>query len=394
MPETLAPLNPPKRLLFGPGPTMVEPRVYQAMAKPIVGHLDPYFFEVVGDIQKLLGKVFGTTNSFTFAISGTGSAGMETAVANFVEPGAKVAVFANGFFCDRLSEMARRNGGQVVRFEKPWGEVFGDEEAREFIRREKPAVVAYVHAETSTGALQSGLAICTAAHEAGALVIADTVTSLGGMPVMVDNTGIDIAYSCTQKGLSCPPGLAPVTVSPRGLEWLRARKGAPATWYLDLRLLDDYFEGAHRYHHTAPISLFYALREALMAIAEEGVGERWKRHLRCHLAFVAAVEAMGMKMHVADGHRLWTLNTPCVPEGIDDLNVRKRLMQEHGIEILGGFGPLAGKVFRIGIMGPLATSENVLFFLDAFETALKAEGFQPKASARAAAEAVFAAETK
>jgi alanine-glyoxylate transaminase/serine-glyoxylate transaminase/serine-pyruvate transaminase len=364
------------------------------MSRPIVGHLDPFFFEVVQDIRRLLKKVFGTANDFTFALSGTGSAGMEAAVANFVEPGAKFAVLANGYFCDRISEMARRHGAELVRLEKPWGEVFSDEEARRFIEREKPALVAYVHAETSTGAVQAGIGICRAAHEAGALVIADTVTSLGAMPVMVDNTGIDIAYSCTQKGLSCPPGLAPITVSPRALEKLRARKKAPATWYLDLRLLDEYYEGAHRYHHTAPISMFYGLREALLAIEEEGVENRWKRHLRAHLGFVAGIEAMGMKMHVADGHRLWSLNTPCVPDGVDDVKVRKRLMQEHGIEVLGGFGPLAGKVFRVGLMGPVATDEMVLLFLDAFENALRAEGYVPKASGKEAAADFFASARK
>jgi len=394
MSQSLSSLRPPKRLLFGPGPTMVEPRVYDAMSRPIVGHLDPFFFEVVQDIRRLLKKVFGTTNDFTFALSGTGSAGMEAAVANFVEPGAKFAVLANGYFCDRISEMARRHGAELVRLEKPWGEVFSDEEARRFIEREKPALVAYVHAETSTGAVQAGIGICRAAHEAGALVIADTVTSLGAMPVMVDNTGIDIAYSCTQKGLSCPPGLAPITMSPRALEKLRARKKAPATWYLDLRLLDEYYEGAHRYHHTAPISMFYGLREALLAIEEEGVENRWKRHLRAHLGFVAGIEAMGMKMHVADGHRLWSLNTPCVPDGVDDVKVRKRLMQEHGIEVLGGFGPLAGKVFRVGLMGPVATDEMVLLFLDAFENALRAEGYVPKASGKEAAADFFASARK
>jgi alanine-glyoxylate transaminase/serine-glyoxylate transaminase/serine-pyruvate transaminase len=319
---------------------------------------------------------------------------MEAAVANFVEPGTKFAVMANGFFCDRISEMARRNGAQVVRLEKAWGDVFNADEAQAFIEREKPAIVAYVHAETSTGAMQVGNAICRAAHEAGALVIADAVTSLGGMPVMVDKTGIDIAYSCTQKALSCTPGLAPITVSPLALERLRARKSTPATWYLDLRLLDDYYEGAHRYHHTAPISLFYALREALLAISEEGVENRWKRHLRAHLGLVAGMEAMGLKMHVPEGNRLWTLNTPVVPEGVDDAKVRKHLMTEHGIEVLGGFGPLAGKVFRIGLMGPMATEDMVLFFLDAFEGALRAADYQPKDSAIAAAGEFFAAARK
>ena len=371
---------------------MVPERVYDAMSKPIVGHLDAFFFQVVEDIRGLLRRVFGAKDAFTMAISGTGSAGMETAVANFVEPGSKFAVLANGFFCDRITEMGKRYGAEVVRLEKPWGEAFSGEEAAEFIRTQKPRVVAFVQAETSTGVFQASKAICDAAHEAGALVIADAVTSLGGMPVEFDANGIDIAYSCSQKGLSCPPGLAPITLSSQALEWLRAKTTPQHTWYLDLKLLDQYYDGARRYHHTAPISLFYALREALIAIAEEGVENRWARHHRNHLAFVAGVEAMGLKMHVAEGHRLWTLNTPRVPEGIDDLKVRQRLLAEHDIEVLGGFGPLAGKVFRVGIMGPLSTGENVLMLLEAFEKCLRAEGYQPAASGREAAAAFYASQ--
>ena len=288
---------------------------------------------------------------------------METAVVNFVEPGSKFAVLANGYFCDRISEMGRRQNAQMVRFEKPWGAVFGDQEAAEFIRREKPPVVAYVHAETSTGAVQPGKAICVAAHEAGALVIADCVTSAGAMPVNVDDTGIDIAYSCSQKGLSCPPGLAPITLSPRAVEKLRGRKTPVASWYLDLKLLDEYYENGHRYHHTAPISMFYALREALILIAEEGMENRFARHHRAHLQLVKALEAMGLRMHVREGQRVWNLNTPCVPEGVNDAKVRARLLEQDGIEIQGGFGPLAGKVFRIGVMGSLATEDKVNFLV-------------------------------
>jgi alanine-glyoxylate transaminase/serine-glyoxylate transaminase/serine-pyruvate transaminase len=368
---------------------MVEPRVYAAMGKPIVGHLDPYFFGIAEDVRKLLMTVFGTANRFTMAISGTGSAGMEAAVANFVEPGAKFAVFANGYFCDRIAEMGRRYGADLVRAEKPWGEPFGDEEAVAFIHREKPALVAYVHAETSTGAEQRGKAICDAAHEVGALVIADCVTSLGGMPVRVDETGIDIAYSCTQKGLGCPPGLAPITVSERAMEVLRARKSTPRTWYLDLKMLDEYYDSAHRYHHTAPISMFYALREALCVINEEGLEQRWERHRRNHLALVAGLEAMGMRMHVAEPYRLWVLNTPRLPAGIEDLKIRKRLMDGHGIEIFGGFGPLAGKIFRIGLMGASSTRENVLLLLEALDEALRAEGYTPPGSGAAAAERCY-----
>ncbi len=387
-------LSPPKRLLMGPGPTMVEPRVYEAMRKPIVSHVDPYFFEVAEDLHRMLRMVFGTANPFTMVISGTGSAGMETAITNFTNGDTKFAVFANGYFCDRITDIANRQGAQVVRFEKPWGETFGDAEAREFIRRERPNVVAYVQAETSTGAWQNGKVICEAAHEIGALVIADCVTSLGGMPVDIDGTGIDIAYSCSQKGLSCPPGLAPVTLSPRALEVMRARKHPVRSFYFDLKLLDDYYEGAHRYHHTAPITMFYALREALAVAVEEGLERRWERHRLNHLALVAGLEAMGLCMHVPNpANRLWTLNTPRLPAGVEDTKIRKRLMGEYGIEVLGGFGPLAGQILRIGLMGASSTRENVLTLLGALEAALKAEGYRPPANGPAAAEELYSSTT-
>jgi alanine-glyoxylate transaminase/serine-glyoxylate transaminase/serine-pyruvate transaminase len=354
---------------------MVHPRVYEALSKPIVGHLDAYFIQVMSDVQQLVKMAYGTTEGSTLVISGTGSAGMEAAVSNFVEPGAKVAIFANGYFSDRLTEMAKRHGANVVRFEKNWGETYTDDEAKEFIAREKPAVVAYVHAETSTGALQSGKAICEAAHAVGALVIGDCVTSLGGLPIDFDKTGIDVAYSCTQKGLSCPPGLSPMAMSPRAMEYLRGRTTPPRTWYLDIKLIHDYSTVSHRYHHTAPISMFYALREALMVIAEEGIENRWERHRRSNKSFVKGIEAMDLKMHVPAEHRIPTLNTVRVPEGVDEGKVRKRLLDGPGIEIAGGFGPLAGKVFRIGVMGPLATEDNLQFFLKEFGKALSAEGY-------------------
>jgi alanine-glyoxylate transaminase / serine-glyoxylate transaminase / serine-pyruvate transaminase len=369
-------IHPPQRLLFGPGPSQVHPRVYQAMAQPIVGHLDAYFFEISSNIQRLLRTVFGTKNELTFVISATGSGGMETAISNFALPGMKVVSFANGFFCDRMSEMARRQGAELVRFEKPWGEVFGDQEAAEFIRREKPKVVMYVQAETSAGAFQRGDAICAAAHEVGALVIADCVTSLGAMPVEVDKTGIDIAYSCTQKGLSCPPGLSPITVSPRAAEWLHKRETPNRSWYFDLKLIADYLTVSHRYHHTASATMFYALHEGLTLIEEEGLQNRWERHHQAHLEFVRTLEAMGLEMLVAPEHRIWNLNTPKVPQGVDEAKVRTTLLKEHGIEIAGGFGPLAGKIFRIGLMGPLATKEHVHDFADRFAAALRGAGYK------------------
>jgi len=363
-------ISAPPRLLFGPGPSPVHPRVYSALAQPIVGHLDPYFFQINEEIRRGLQLCFGTQNPFTMVISGTGSAGMECAVTNFTEPGMKVAIFANGYFSDRLTEMARRHGADVVRLEKPWGQIFSDEEAAAFIAETQPKLVAYVHAETSTGAHQPGQAICAAAHAAGALVIADCVTSLGGMPVDVDQTGIDIAYSGTQKALGCPPGLAPITCSERALDYLRARKNPSVSWYLDLKLLLDYYENAHRYHHTAPISMFYALRESLALVEEEGLENRFVRHRQNHEALVAGLKGLGMNMLVAQGERLWTLNTPLLPEGVNDLAVRKCLMARHGIEIAGGLGPLAGKVLRIGTMGHGSREENVVLLLTALREAL------------------------
>lgn len=363
-------VHPPQRFLFGPGPSQVHPRVYQAMAQPVVGHLDAYFFEISAGIQRMLRTVFGTQNELTFVISGTGSAGMETAITNFVEAGTKVVVLANGFFCDRMAEMARRQGAEVVRFEKPWGVPFDDEEAAAFIRREKPQVVMYVAAETSTGVFQRGEAICRAAHDVGAVVIADCVTSLGAMPIEVDKTGIDVAYSCTQKGLSCPPGLSPITVSPRAAELLKQRTRPCRSWYFDIGLITDYLLVSHRYHHTASATMFYGLYEGLTLIEEEGLENRWERHRLAHLDFVGQSEAMGLQMLVPEGHRIWNLNTPRTPEGVDDAKVRATLLKEHGIEIAGGFGPLAGKIFRIGLMGPLATAEHVKDFLIKFGDAL------------------------
>ncbi len=370
---------------------MVAPRVYEAMTQPVVGHLDPFFFKVVDEVRDLLGYAFSTANQFNIAISGTGSSGMEAAVANFTEPGRKFALLTNGFFGDRIGEMARRQDGEVVRLAKNWGEPFDPQEVRDFIRRERPAVVGFVQAETSTGMYNQAKPICEAAHEVDAVVIADCVTSLGGMPVLVDENGIDIAYSCTQKGLGCPPGLAPVTVSPRALDALKRRSSPVHSWYLDLLLLDTYYSG-HKYHHTASATMFYALREGLAIVAEEGLENRWERHRRNHLAFVAGIEAMGLKMHVErPADRLWTLNTPRVPDGVDDAKVRQFLLEERGMEIAGGFGPLAGKVFRIGLMGYGSTAENVLLVLESLEAALRAQGYRPAGDGRAAAERALSA---
>ena len=341
------------------------------MGQNVVGHLDPFFFQVVDEIRGLLGYAYSTANTFNLAVSGTGSSGMETAVANFTEPGTKFALLTNGFFGDRLGEIAKRQGGEVVRLAKGWGEAYDPQEVRDFIRRERPQVVAFVQAETSTGMFNAAKPICDAAHEVDAITIADCVTSLGGMPVLVDENGIDIAYSCTQKGLGCPPGLAPMTISPRALDRLKSRKTPVQSWYLDLQLLDSFYTG-HKYHHTASATLFYALREGLAIVAEEGRENRWARHKQNHEAFVKGIEAMGLSMHVANpADRLWTLNTPRVPDGVDDAKVRGWLLEKRGIEIAGGFGPLAGKVFRIGLMGYGSTSDNVSFILEALGEAIR-----------------------
>jgi alanine-glyoxylate transaminase/serine-glyoxylate transaminase/serine-pyruvate transaminase len=361
----------PKRLLYGPGPSQVYPRIYQAMMQPVVGHLDPYFFQISQEVQTGLRTVFGTQNELTLPISATGSGGMETAVSNFIEPGTKLGLIVGGFFGERICEMAKRHGAEIVRLEKPWGEAASDDEAAEFIRRERPQVVAFVQAETSTGVFQQSKAICDAAHEVDAVVIADCVTSLGAMPVDVDANGIDVAYSCTQKGLSAPPGLSPMTISPRAQERLKQRKQVNRSWYFDLSLISDYLTVSHRYHHTASATLFYALRESLAIIEEEGLALRQQRHQKAHERFVEGVERLGLTMHVAPGQRIWNLNTPRVPDGVNDAKVRAYLLEKHGIEIAGGFGPLAGKIFRIGIMGPLATDDGVDRFLAKFDEAMK-----------------------
>jgi alanine-glyoxylate transaminase/serine-glyoxylate transaminase/serine-pyruvate transaminase len=350
---------------------MVAPRVYEAMRQPVVGHLDPFFFQVADEVRALLAYAFSTRNQFNIAISGTGTSGMEAAVANLTEPGDKFALLTNGFFGDRIGDIAGRHGGQVVKLAKSWGEPYDPQEAREFILRERPRIVAFVQAETSTGMFNQAKPICEAAHQVDALVIADCVTSLGGMPVMVDDNGIDVAYSCSQKGLGCPPGLAPITVSPRAFDRVKARKTPVQSFYLDFQLLDAFYTG-RKYHHTASATAMYAIREGLAIVKEETLEARWVRHRTNHEAFVKGIEAMGLEMHVAPGHRLWTLNTPKVPAAVDDAKVRTWLLENRNMEIAGGFGPLAGKVFRIGTMGYGSTTENVQLILESLAEALKA----------------------
>ena len=356
----------PKRLLYGPGPAAVDPQAYEAMKEPVLGIRDPRFLEILAEVRAGLRNAFGTKNHLTFTVPSSGSGAMEAAVANFVLPGSKFAVFAAGHFSDRISEMGRRYGADVTRLEKPWGEVFTREEAETFIQREKPQVVAFVQAETSTGAYQTGRGIAPAAKKAGALVIGDCVTSLGAMPVELDDVGIDVAFSCTQKGLSCPAGLAPISISPTAWDHLQDREEEPGTWYLDLRLMAKYFDPPHAYQHTPSPPLYYALRQGLAVIEEEGLRQRWARHQRVSESLMPGLQKLGFEPLVSRiEDRLWHLAVVKPPTGADEAQIRRKLLEKYNIEVAGGLGQLAGKVLRFGAMGPLATDDAVEFLLDA-----------------------------
>ncbi|HSU31358.1 MAG TPA: alanine--glyoxylate aminotransferase family protein [Bryobacteraceae bacterium] len=361
----------PKRLLYGPGPSEVDPRAYEAMTQPVTGIRDPFFLELISEIQSGLRQVFGTKNPKTFPLPASGSGAMEAAIANFVQPGLKFAVFANGHFSNRIAAMGERQRATVAKLDTKWGEVFTKDEAREFIDRERPQVVAFVQGETSTGTYQSGKPIAEAARDAGALVMADCVTTLGAMPVELDSLGVDVAFSCSQKGLSCPAGMSAITVSPRAWKILEERAEEPFTWYLDLRLLAKYYEPPHVYHHTPSPPLYYALHQGLAVIEEEGLANRWERHRRAHNRLIAGLERLGFEPLVKNpADRLWHVTTVTPPAGVDEARLRQRLLDEHDIEIAGGLGELTGKILRIGTMGPLATDENIDLFLAALERCL------------------------
>lgn len=373
--KRIADLNISSRILLGPGPSMVPPRVLRAMATPLLGHLDPQFLTIMDEEQQLLRMVFQTQNALTLSIPGTGSAGMEAALCNFIEPGDHVLIAIMGFFGERLAEIAQRYGALVDRLEKPWGEVFDPAEIEQALRAKTYKLIALVHAETSTGARQPGIAeIAAAAHRHGALLVLDTVTSLGGIPVEIDTWQVDVAYSGSQKSLSCPPGLAPLTVSPRAREVLHTRKTPVANWYLDLNGLEKYWEAPHAYHHTAPISLHYALREGLRMVDEEGLAVRFERHRFNANLLWEGLEALDLPPLVPPRYRLTTLTTPQIPPSIDDLAVRRRLLEEYNLEIAGGFGPLKGKVWRIGLMGFSSRRENVTLLLAALDQILRLPG--------------------
>lgn len=358
------------RILLGPGPSTVPPRVLRAMAHPLVGHLDPQFITLMNEVQELLRFVFQTDNGLTIPVSGTGSAGMEAALCNFIEPGDSVLIGVNGYFGERLCEMASRYGAEVRRLERPWGEVFTVEDVEEALKHEPAKLVALVHAETSTGALQSMEGIAEVVHRCGGLLVMDCVTSLGGVPVEIDNWGVDVAYSGTQKCLSCPPGLAPLTVSPRALDVLGQRKSSVANWYLDLTMIQKYWGNERTYHHTAPISMNYALREALRLVHEEGLQERFARHRANAEQLWEGLAALALPLHVPKTHRLPSLTTVVIPEGVDGPAVRRRLLEEYNIEIAGGLGAFKGRVWRIGLMGYSSQRQNVLALLAGLERLL------------------------
>lgn len=375
---------------MGPGPSLVHPRVLQALSKPLVGHLDPLFLGLMDTIQGSLRALFQTGNEFTVALPGTGSAGMEAVVANLIEPGDRAVVGINGVFGSRLATMIERSGGIPIPIEAPWGQIIAPEALHDALSRGGPVkAVVLVHAETSTGVRQPLEAVGALCRSHGALLIVDAVTSLGGIPVEVDAWGIDACYSGTQKCLSCPPGLAPLTMSPRAMDIIRRRRTPCRSWYLDLSLIAEYWNDRSRaYHHTAPISMLYGLHEALRLVHEEGLLPRFMRHQLNGDALVAGLEPLGLLPLPSNEHRLPMLTCVTLPDRIDDTLVRTQLLRDHGIEIGGGLGPLRGRVWRIGLMGESCQQAHVLTLLNALEEIFAQQGWldQPGRAVQAAVE--------
>jgi alanine-glyoxylate transaminase / serine-glyoxylate transaminase / serine-pyruvate transaminase len=378
----------PTRILLGPGPSNVHPRVLRAMAMPLIGHLDPAFIAMMEETKRLLRATFLTANTLTLPISATGSAGMEACLVNLLEPGDTAIVGVNGVFGTRMIDIVERCGARAVAIEAPWGRIIEPDAVQHALRATPQAkLVALVHAETSTGAWQPLQDVGAMVRAADKLFVVDAVTSLAGCPVRVDEWQIDACYSGTQKCLSCPPGLAPLTFGPRAVEALHRRRTKVQSWYLDLTMIERYWGDERVYHHTAPISMNYALLEALRLVDEEGLEARWARHERHHQALKAGLAAMGLALAAQENHQLWTLNSVRIPDGVDDVAVRKALLEEFGLEIGGGLGPLKGQVWRIGLMGESSSEANVLLVLSALERLLPRCGHAVDAGAGVAAAA-------
>jgi len=365
--------NPPVRTLMGPGPSDVHPRVLAAMSRPIIGHLDPAFIGMMDEMKLLLQYAFQTQNALTIPVSAPGSAGMETCFVNLVEPGDKVIVCQNGVFGGRMKENVERSGGQAVMVEDAWGTAVDPQKVEDTLKAHPDAkVVAFVQAETSTGVQSDVKTLVGIAQRHGCLTIVDAVTSVGGSPLRVDEWGVDAVYSGTQKCLSCTPGLSPVSFSERAVQRIKARSHKVQSWFLDLNLVMSYWggDGKRAYHHTAPINALYGLHEALVMLAEEGLENAWERHKRNHLALRAGLEAMGLRFLVEEPHRLPQLNAVQMPEGVDESAVRQRLLTHFNLEIGAGLGGLAGKIWRIGLMGHASNAKNVLYCITALESVL------------------------
>jgi alanine-glyoxylate transaminase/serine-glyoxylate transaminase/serine-pyruvate transaminase len=360
-------VNPPLRTLLGPGPSPVNPRVLQSLSLPLIGHLDPAFLQIMDETMEMLRGLFETKNRLALPMSGTGSAGMETCFVNLIEPGDPVLIGVNGVFGTRMVDVAQRCGAQVDTVDAEWGTALDPAQFRAALAKKSFKLVAVVHAETSTGVLQPLDEIARAVHERGSLLLVDAVTSLGGAPVRVDALGIDACYSGTQKCLGCPPGLSPVTLSERALETVRKRKSKVQSWYLDLSMIEKYWGSERVYHHTAPVSMNYALHEALRLILEEGLENSWRRHRQVHEVFIRAMRQLEIEPAVAESIRAPMINAIRIPEGIDDAKARQRLYDEFNIEIGAGLGPLKGKIWRIGLMGHGARTENVELLVDALK---------------------------
>ena len=392
LPKSAIPAVPP-RILLGPGPSNVSPRVLQAMMQPMIGYLDPDFMLIMDEVRELLKSVYQAETANTLAISGTGSAGMEAGLSSLLEPGDTVVMCIYGFFCERMVEMATRIGADVVPLRAEWGRPFPEEMLeQELGKHANVKLVTAIHAETSTGVRQpmDELARIAKAHDA--LLMVDAVTSLGGNEVAFDDWNADYAYSATQKCLGCPPGLSPIALSDRALETIRQRKQPPVSWYLDLALLGRYWgwDSQRVYHHTAPVSMILALREGLRQVLTEGLAERFERHTLNAQALCAGLEALGLECVVPSEHRLAQITVVRIPEGVDDMQVRQRLLRGYGIEIGGGLGDLAGSVWRIGLMGESSRAEYVLALLSALESVLTEAGYEAAAGAGvAAASGVF-----